>query len=205
MPPRREAAPRVVLADVAEHAGAAVSTVSRVLNRSDEGFSVRPELRQRILDAAAELHYRPNINARTLRRQTTGYVAVLGLRMLARAVHDPSDSVLDRMAGALIARGFHLTSTHVGAEGNPFRLPPWQVDGAVVVRSMAAADLEAVEASGLPYVTINAPAGPGGAAVEVDDRGGMEAAMEHLWASGHRRFRHLLGVTPGRYAKESQR
>ncbi|BAM03098.1 LacI family DNA-binding transcriptional regulator [Phycisphaera mikurensis] len=188
MSPRREAASRVVLADVAELAGVAASTVSRVLNRRDEGFSVRPALRQRILDAAAELGYRPNINARTLRRQTSGYIAVLGLRMLARAVHDPSDSVLDRMATTLKASGLHLTSTHVGGEGDPFRLPPWQVDGAVVVRASGAADLAAVEASNLPYATINAAAGPGGASVLVDDRGGMEAALEHLFALGHRRI-----------------
>ncbi|MEM9882246.1 MAG: LacI family DNA-binding transcriptional regulator [Planctomycetota bacterium] len=176
------------LSDVAKHAGVAVSTVSRVLNGNKKNFSVRPEVRRQIHASADRLGYRPNINARTLRGQKTGYVAVLGLRMLARAVHDPSDSVVDRMADALASQDMHLTSTFVGSQGGAYAMPPWQVESAVVVRATRPDDFAEVERSGLPYVSINNPAGPGGSSVLVDDRAGMLDALTHLFDLGHRRI-----------------
>jgi LacI family transcriptional regulator len=53
------------LKDIAERAGVAVSTVSRVLNPSP-GVSVSQPVRSRILRAARELDYRPNHYARGL-------------------------------------------------------------------------------------------------------------------------------------------
>ncbi len=185
-PPRTQQ--RTGLADVARHAGYAVSTVSRVINNRSEGFSVRPQVRETILASVAELGYRPNINARTLRRQSTGYIAVLGLRMLARAVHDPSDSVVDRMAETLAREGLHLTSAYVGATGDCYQLPPWQVDGAIVVRSTAEEDFRHVDASGMPYVAINGIAGTGGSSVLVEDPAAMADVLGHLHGLGHRKI-----------------
>lgn len=179
---------RVNLSDVAKHAGVAVSTVSRVLNGSRKNFSVRPEVRKQIHASASRLGYRPNINARTLRTQKTSYIAVLGLRMLARAVHDPSDSVVDRMADALAIQDMHLTSTFVGSQGGAYSLPPWQVDGAVVVRATSKEDFAEIERGGLPYVSVNNPAGPSGSSVLVDDQRGTLDALRLLAEHGHQRI-----------------
>lgn len=43
------------LADIAKATGVTTATVSRVLNNRYEGFSVRPELKARILKAAQDL------------------------------------------------------------------------------------------------------------------------------------------------------
>ncbi|MFQ5426403.1 MAG: LacI family DNA-binding transcriptional regulator, partial [Gaiellales bacterium] len=64
------------LADVARAAGVGTSIASRVLN-GDPTVSIRPETRERIVTAAAELNYRPNAFARGLkiaRTMTIGLV-----------------------------------------------------------------------------------------------------------------------------------
>ncbi len=61
----------VTIYDVAKAAGVGISTVSRVLNESK---NVRPETRQRVLKAIAELGYRPNPLARNLSRP--GFLSV---------------------------------------------------------------------------------------------------------------------------------
>jgi len=51
--------------DVAVRTGVSMTTVSHVSNRK-RGFSVSAETRQRVLDAARALKYRPNVHARRL-------------------------------------------------------------------------------------------------------------------------------------------
>lgn len=62
--------------DVAARAGVARSAVSMVVNGRDAGM-VAPEKRQRILDAAAELGYRPHSVGRSLRNQRTQTVGLV--------------------------------------------------------------------------------------------------------------------------------
>lgn len=78
--------------DVARLAGVSVATVSRVLNDS---AAVTGETRARVLEAVAELGYRPNAVARSLRTDTTRTIGlVIGdilnpfFTELARAVED---------------------------------------------------------------------------------------------------------------------
>jgi LacI family transcriptional regulator len=54
----------VNITDVAQRAAVSISTVSRVLNNS--AYPVKPETRQRVLEAAQELGFRPNDLARGL-------------------------------------------------------------------------------------------------------------------------------------------
>jgi len=60
--------------DVAKRAGVAPITVSRVLNNS--GY-VRPETRRRVEQAAAELHYVPNMLAHSFRSNRTNTLALI--------------------------------------------------------------------------------------------------------------------------------
>ncbi len=64
------------LEDVAREAGVHVSTVSRVLNGSDS-LTVRPETRERIIETARRLRYRPNAIARGLKLAATGALGLL--------------------------------------------------------------------------------------------------------------------------------
>lgn len=69
------------LTDVARRAGVSLATASRVL--SDSSYGVKADLRERVLAAAAALHYVPNAHAQALARSSTSTVGVI--------VHDVSD------------------------------------------------------------------------------------------------------------------
>ena len=62
------------MADVARVAGVSHQTVSRVLN---DFPSIRPETRQRVLEAIALLGYRRNTAARTLATNRSGSIGVI--------------------------------------------------------------------------------------------------------------------------------
>lgn len=66
-------AARASLKDVAARAGVSIKTVSNVVN----GYPfVRPETREKVQRALAELDYRPNLSARQLRGGRTGLIAL---------------------------------------------------------------------------------------------------------------------------------
>ena len=67
---------RPTIKDVARKANVSPTTVSRVLNGCDANH-MRPETRQRVLQALEELGYVPIKAARVLRRRLTGVIAVL--------------------------------------------------------------------------------------------------------------------------------
>lgn len=62
------------ITDVADRAGVAIKTVSRVLNREP---SVRPETLHRVQQAIRELNYRPNPSARNLASAREHLIAIL--------------------------------------------------------------------------------------------------------------------------------
>src|SRR5262249_8954496 len=62
--------------DVAERAGVSKMTVSAVLNGTSTHVRVSEPTRQRVLEAARELDYRPNAVARSLRRRQTNIIGV---------------------------------------------------------------------------------------------------------------------------------
>lgn len=60
--------------EVAQLAGVSVATVSYVLNQTK---NVTPAVRERVLNAVKELHYRPNLLAKSLATKETRHVAML--------------------------------------------------------------------------------------------------------------------------------
>ena len=66
----------VTLADVARAAGVSLATASRALNGA-AGRTVNPQLRDRVLRAAADLRYSPNVHAQAMARGTTSTVGLI--------------------------------------------------------------------------------------------------------------------------------
>ncbi|HEI8865716.1 HTH-type transcriptional regulator GalS [Serratia sp. AKBS12] len=64
----------ITIRDVAKRAGVSVATVSRVLNNS---AVASPQTRERVLQAAAALGYRPNANAQALATQNSETIGVV--------------------------------------------------------------------------------------------------------------------------------
>lgn len=67
---------RVRIKDVATEAGVSVTTVSHVLNQTPH-TRVNEQTRERVLEVARRLDYRPNRMARGLRTQTSGMIGLL--------------------------------------------------------------------------------------------------------------------------------
>ena len=70
----KDSGSKPTIIDVSQKAGVSVSTVSRVINGTT---GVRPEPRERVLMAIAELGYRPNYSARSLKTQRSFSIFVL--------------------------------------------------------------------------------------------------------------------------------
>src|SRR5689334_16620619 len=75
MSPRRETAPNLRAA--AEKVGLAPCSVSSVLNNAPAAQAIPQSTKERIFKAAAELNYRPNFWARSLRTKRTRMVAAI--------------------------------------------------------------------------------------------------------------------------------
>jgi DNA-binding LacI/PurR family transcriptional regulator len=105
----RPASDVVTLRDVAEKAGVSITTVSRILNGRETGVPVRESTRERIVAAATELGYRPNLLARALRGSRSSLLGVI-----ARDVTDPYHvQVLRGVNAAARARDYRLFLGHV--------------------------------------------------------------------------------------------
>jgi DNA-binding LacI/PurR family transcriptional regulator len=187
------------MSDVAARAGVSHQTVSRVLN---DHPSVRPETRERVQQAIADLGYRRNSAARALVTRRSGALGVvttasvhhgptstlLGLESAAREVgYYVSVAAMDRVdAGTLRGVLDHFLDQAV--EGIVIIAP--QVDVAEAVLEFA---------SPVPVVTVTsgepvAVGGPGTVVtVGVDQRAGARAATAHLAGLGHREVVHLAG------------
>lgn len=173
---------RVTLAQVAAEAGVAESTASRILNGYTKQFRVRPEVRQRVLDAAARLSYLPNPMVRSIAAKRTNLVALVG------APREELDhAAVDGACGLMIEAGKHVGSPFLMPEDRAMRLPSWRVDGAMAVGVNGATELEAVQAAGVPYVSLNGARGDRGDSVCIDSDRSAHALLEHLRSLGHRR------------------
>src|SRR5260370_390327 len=69
--------PRVTLKTIADHLGLTPGTVSAALNNSPAARSIPQRTKDRIIEAAKALNYRPNFFARTLRLRRTSTIGVL--------------------------------------------------------------------------------------------------------------------------------
>lgn len=177
--------------DVAARAGVSHQTVSRVVN----GFgSIRPETRDRVLGAIAELGYRRNLAARTLATSRTRAIGVL-----APAVSDYGPtSTVQAVDIAARSAGYHplITTTSDEREsilaGLGFLLD--QSIEALVVVAPQQRILEAVRqlAITMPIATLQSVEF-GSGTVSVDQSSGARRAMTHLLELGHREIQHVAG------------
>ena len=192
--------------EVAERAGVAMSSVSRVLSGHPD---VSPKMRQVVMDAVRDLGYQPDMLAQGLRRGKTFSVGF--------TVSDIANPVLaEIVTGAekrLREAGYSLLLTN--SEGNPeldvehiSLLARRRVDGFIL--SLAEENHpETVTALGqltVPVVLVDRDVPPGidAACAAFDHASGMRAATRHLLGLGHRQFALITGG-PERPARERRR
>jgi DNA-binding LacI/PurR family transcriptional regulator len=181
------------LDDVARVAGVHLSTVSRVINGSGD-VAVRPETRQRILDAARELQYRPNAMARGLKLAATG---TLGL--LVPSLRNPVNSPIVRGAfDRAWARDFVLVlaeDTGEGAADAYARLvEERRIDGVLIQSArLGSAHLEAFASGLVPCIFMDRRDPESGRNVFMRDEEAGRMVAAHFLELGHRSLAHLGG------------
>lgn len=181
---------RVTLKDVAARAGVSYQTVSKVLNGQG---SVGRETEELIWQVVAELGYRTNVTARSLRKQSTGLIGYTWTPMPPDRVNPILDRFLTGSMQAAEAVGYHLMlfpSPASDEQVNVYRqlIRSGRVDGFIVAstnyddpRIKLLLELQ------FPFVAFGR-ANPEWdfCYVDVDGRAGVRAATEHLLAQGHR-------------------
>lgn len=181
---------KATLQTIADELGVSRSTVSNAYSRPDQ---LSPDLRARILSAAAALGYSgPNPTARSLRSGKVNAIGVLLTDNLSMAFTDPyAVAYLRGLAEAASARETSLLLLN---------LPKDEAAGRRVI-SNAAVDafclycvpdwhsaLELVHSRGVPVVIGEDPAafGPEASYVGIDERAAARRLGEHVVNLGHR-------------------
>ena len=178
---------RVTIRHVAERAGVAVGTVSRVLKGAD---TVAPDIADRVRAAIAELRYVPSLAAQSMRGQgsrTIGCIVPdLSNRLYARVIDAVTDAVRDRAYSIIVMNTGHVVEREVRSIETAMR---WDVEGLILVGGFEDRDeVETLLARlDCPLVQIER-ARPGTTTVRVDHGRGVRDAVAYLREAGHRRI-----------------
>ncbi|MGV8955099.1 MAG: LacI family DNA-binding transcriptional regulator [Cypionkella sp.] len=180
------------IGDVAELAGVSRAVASRAL--SSEKRPVSEEKRQRVIQAAKQLGYRPNFFAQSLNRRSVNIVAVL-----VNHVHELSDlELLDNLLRAVqgLQKQVLLIATGPEQQLNDFLRAgiAYHVDAIVVFSDFAdAATVRTMFRSDFA-IMVNGRHDGLSPAVVPDDTTGIAAAVEDAYLKGVRR----VGLVTGR-------
>lgn len=185
---------RVRIEDVADAAGVSMKTVSRVLNYEP---NVREETRQRVLEAAARLEYRPHHSARSLAGQRSYVVTFAYDNPSLNYLMEIQSGVLEACRAqhynlVLAPMTYHQRDSIAEIDG---LLGHYGSDGFVLIPPLTD-DLEFLaylDQREMPYASISPREGNGRMGVSVDDRGAVHELIAHLAALGHMRIAHIAG------------
>ena len=197
----RQRSRSVTLTDVAKLAGVSVATASKALNAREQ---VAPATRVRVLQAAEQLSFQPNVLARGLisgRSRTIGLLteelserfAFPVLRGVENALGNEQMCVLLGDArGDVIRRQHHIRA-----------LLSRQVDGFIILGDSNDVQPSLAREIPVPAVYVYGESDdPAELSVLADDQGGGQLATEHLIALGRRRIAHITGPQTYRAARD---
>jgi LacI family transcriptional regulator len=188
--------------EVAQAAGVAMSSVSRVLSDHPD---VSPVMRARVLAAVEELSYKPNLLAQSLRRQET-----LSVGFVVRDISNPLMAEIVKAAETRLREaGYAVLLTNSesrpGLDASHIRLfEQRRVDGLILsLTSETHAETNALLAQlDVPCVVVDRDIATSVRVSRVlyDHQSGVRAAVGHLLDLGHRRIDLILGapVRPSR-------
>lgn len=181
---------RTTLKDIAERTGVSTTTVSRILNGRESGLPIREETRQKVLAAASELRYKPNLMARALRGSSSSLIGVIA-QNITSLFHS---QVIRGINQITVSRGYRMFLGHVQRKtdialdyGSIFEQS--HVDGILILGEWEG-DAEALDTLTHRHrfvvgVTdrVSRRKFPG---VHSDNHVGVRLALDHLWGLGHR-------------------
>jgi len=188
---KRKAPQKVTLKTIADHLGLTPGTVSAALNNSAAARSIPDHTKERILQAARELNYRPNFFARTLRLKRTFTIGVIA----SQIGDDYGSQVINGIEHYLQQRNFFfLTVVH---RHDPKLMASYShlllsrgVEGLITV------DTSVTETLSVPTVAVAGHQMVAGVTnIILDHKKAVGLALEHLKNLGHEEIAFLKGQT----------
>ena len=186
------------MSDIAAKAGVSASTVSFVLNDRHEAVRISESTRQRVLQAANEMGYRVNHQARAMRTSNTRTIGIVGGDLCAELVGcmlsgileevDRQDYTLkilpaqgDEGQRQMIRRASELRLMGViGLHLSPQMVAEFHAEAQSCKYPLVLLDTHDTVAKVLQVVS--------------DDDGGVAAVISHLTGLGHKRIAMISGV-----------
>lgn len=188
----------VTAREVARESGVSISTVSRALGEPER---VSAETRERVTMVAARLGYRPNRAASELRAGRTG-----ALGLVVPDLENPYFASVTKGVQARVRQAGHAVFVVDAGEDPDLEIElvrglRSQTDGLVLCSPRAPqADLAEIGTSPVVLVNLQVDGVP---SVVSDDVSGVQLAVEHLRALGHRRIAYVGG--PARSWSDARR
>src|SRR6202790_2606462 len=193
LPPRKKPGPRieekVTLKTIARHPGLTPGTVSAALNNSPAARSIPDHTKNRIIEAAQALNYRPNFFARTLRLKRTYTIGVI-----AEEIGDAYGSMVINGIEEFLRKNnyFFLTVIH---RHDPKLLQTYaQMLLTRGVEGFITTDTSINEKLQLPTVAVAGHGHVEGVTnIILDHKMAARLALTHLWDLGHKEIAFLKG------------
>lgn len=191
----------VTLSDVARRAGVSTATASKALNARAE---VAPATRERVLQAADELSFHPNVLARSLtsgRTRTIGLLTdELGGRFAMPILLGAENALGNEQMSVLLcdARGDAIRRRHYIRT-----LLARQVDGFIIVGDRNDVRPSLTHDIPVPVVYVYGEStNPDDLSLLADDEGGARLAVGHLVSLRRRHIGHITGPQTYRAARD---
>ncbi|MFF0269839.1 LacI family DNA-binding transcriptional regulator [Kribbella sp. NPDC004536] len=183
------------IGDVARLAGVSAQTVSRVSTGADP---VRPETKERVLEAMRQLGYAPNHAARALRR---GNFRSIGL-MAPKIIRTGESKTIEAVIDASRREGYSVSLVDVETPSSSDvsdvsdavqQLNHQAIDGLIIIRAATATPTSLALRPTLPVAVSDSRFIGHHPSIGADQIGGSRAAVQHLLDLGHKTVHHIAG------------
>ncbi|NJC23708.1 LacI family transcriptional regulator [Arthrobacter pigmenti] len=182
----------MTIRNVADKAGVSVATASRVLSGHP---STSEEARTAVSEAATKLGFRPNAQARSLRKTSTQTIGLVLPDVRNPFFADLAHAVEQRARDFKYLTLFGNANEDAEQQDRYFDVMLTQrVDGLIAAPQGDLTDLQGVLASGVPTVFVDRViANTTVPSVTPDNSTGIQEAVRHLTSLGHRRIGYIAG------------
>src|SRR5882762_2163530 len=195
LPPNKKSGPRsadkVTLKTIATHLGLTAGTVSAALNNSPASRSIPEQTKNRIIVAAAELNYRPNFFARTLRLKRTYTLGVI-----AEEIGDAYGATVINGIEEFLKKNNYFFLTVIHRHDQKLLHTYAQLLVTRGVEGFITMDTSIDEGLGLPTVAVAGHKHVEGVTnIVLDHKRAARLALSHLQQLGHENIAFIKGQT----------
>lgn len=183
---------RITGKEIARLAGVSQSTVSRVFNRNWKG-SVKPDVKERILQIAAETGYTPNTIAHILTSKSSGIIGIMVSREFMHFYYEVLALLADRLSRHNMQTMLFLTDPKRKIDDLFNNMIRYQLDGVIITSAAVSHNLcQSKVDLGVPAVLYNGLVPELQiSAVHSDNYNACIQMADYLVTTGHRNFSYI--------------